>query len=162
MRQTVPEMTLRTTVITGFPGETEEDFEFLLRALREFEFDHLGAFAYSAEEGTPAAELPDPVPEELREERRARILAEQRSRSLRRNRARIGESLEVLCDLVENEKGIARARFRGQALEIDGHVRVPFVSGRVDPEAGPPRPGDFFRVKVRGAGPYDLIGSIEA
>jgi ribosomal protein S12 methylthiotransferase len=164
MRQTVPGMTLRTTVITGFPGETEEDFEFLLRALREFEFDHLGAFAYSAEEGTPAAELSDPVPEELREERRERILAEQRSRSLRRNRGRLGESLEVLCDVVEKEKGIARARFQGQALEIDGHVRIPLTPRRGGPvhSANGPRPGDFFRVRVRGAGPYDLIGSVEA
>jgi ribosomal protein S12 methylthiotransferase len=165
LRTSVPGMVLRTTVLTGFPGETEEEFEFLLRALRDFEFDHLGAFAFSREEGTPAAGLPGQVAPEVAEERRDRVLLQQRGVSLRRNRARIGEELEVLLDAVEVEKGIAVGRWAGQAMEIDGRVLVPLrrhASGAAGDEVpGPPMalvPGEMVRVRVRGAGPYDLIG----
>lgn len=162
MRAAVPGMVLRTTVIAGFPGETEADFEILLRALREVEFDHLGAFAYSTEEGTPAAELPGQVPEEVRQERRGRILAQQRAISLRRNKSRIGQELEVLVDSVDEERGLAFGRWAGQALEIDGQVRIALPSGgRRGPASGNRMtPGEFVRVRVRGAGPYDLVGSI--
>lgn len=160
IRDAAPGMALRTTVITGFPGETEEEFNFLLRSVRDFEFDHLGAFAYSTEEGTPAADLGGTVPEDVREERRSRIMAEQRAISLRRNRARIGETLEVLIDEVEPDRRIARGRWQGQAPEIDGTVIVSLPPGAISGDAGglEPRPGDFVFVRIRGAGPYDLVG----
>jgi ribosomal protein S12 methylthiotransferase len=165
LRSSVPGMVLRTTVLTGFPGETEEDFEFLLRALRHFEFDHLGAFAFSAEEGTPAAALPDQVAAEVAAERRDRVLLQQREISLRRNRARIGEELEVLVDTVDAERGVAIGRWAGQALEIDGRVLIPLgrrapggAGGEKAGFASPVEPGLMTRLRVRGAGPYDLIG----
>ena len=160
IRAAAPEMVLRTTVITGFPGEREEDHGFLLRALREFEFDHLGAFAYSTEDGTPAGAYLDQVPDAVREERRHDVLRQQRGISLRRNRARIGRSLEVLIERIEPERAVARGRFSGQAPEIDGEVILPLSTpGKSDPTA--PRAGDFVRARVRGAGPYDLIATPE-
>lgn len=164
IRGAAPGMVLRTTVITGFPGETEEDFEVLLRRVAELEFDHLGAFSYSDEEGTPAAELSDSVPEVVRDDRRGRLLSLQRSISLRRNRGRIGRVLEVLIDSVEPAKGIARGRWQGQALEIDGTVviRLPHPEAEQGRAPVPPvRPGDFVRVRIQGAGPYDLVGFLE-
>jgi ribosomal protein S12 methylthiotransferase len=151
-------MVLRTTVIAGFPGETEEEFRYLLSALREFEFDHLGAFAYSTEEGTPAGGLPDQLPEEARAARRDAILAQQRGIALRRNRSRIGGRLEVLVESSESDRGIARGRWRGQAPEIDGGV---VLTGMDRESLGRLRPGTFVEAQVRGAGPYDLIASIE-
>jgi ribosomal protein S12 methylthiotransferase len=154
LRAAHPEMVLRTTVITGYPGETAAEFRTLLGALRDFEFDHLGVFAYSTEEGTPAAELPDQLPEELRVERRDAVLRQQRAITLRRNRARIGRCLEVLVDAVDAERELAFGRWRGQAPEIDGEVVLPMKS--VDPGRRP-RVGEFVAARVRGAGPYDLI-----
>lgn len=159
IRAAAPEMVLRTTVITGFPGETDEDHGFLLRALREFEFDHLGAFAYSTEDGTPAGAMAGQLPEEVREERRRAVLEQQRGIALRRNRSRIGRRLEVLIDRLEPERGIARGRFSGQAPEIDGEVILPYRSAGADGTTI--RTGSFVSARVRGAGPYDLIASPE-
>ncbi|MCC7140686.1 MAG: 30S ribosomal protein S12 methylthiotransferase RimO [Candidatus Eisenbacteria bacterium] len=152
----VPGMVLRTTVIAGFPGETEEEHRFLLDFLREFQFDHLGAFAYSTEEGTPAGEMDGQLPEELRWERRDAILAQQRTIALRHNRARIGQSLEVLIDSVDDSKAVALGRWSGQAIEIDGQVKLTIPDGGPGVSAG-----DLVTVRIRGAGPYDLIGVIE-
>lgn len=160
LRREVPGMVLRTTIITGFPGETEGDYEELLRATGDFEFDHLGVFAYSTEEGTPAARMPEAVPEELREQRRERLMLQQRAITLRRNRGRIGRRLEVLVDSVDPGTGLARGRWSGQALEIDGGV----IISAPDPDSGarpPVSPGKYVGVRVRGAGPYDLVGSVE-
>ncbi|MFN8549402.1 MAG: 30S ribosomal protein S12 methylthiotransferase RimO [Candidatus Eisenbacteria bacterium] len=152
-------MVLRTTVITGFPGETEEEFRFLLDFLGHFEFDHLGAFAYSTEEGTPAGALPDQLPEELRAERRDLVLKQQRAIALRRNRRRIGRTLQVLIDRVDREKGIAFGRWSGQAIEIDGEVKVMVPAERGVRGHGPDLvPGTLTDVRIRGAGPYDLVG----
>jgi ribosomal protein S12 methylthiotransferase len=164
IRSAAPDMVLRTTVITGFPGETEDDFEFLLEMVRDFEFDHLGAFAYSNEEGTPASELPLPVHEEVRLQRRDRLLSQQRGISMRRNRGRIGRSLRVMIDSVDLDRGLFRGRWSGQALEIDGQVIVtaPRDQAINRSEAGSRvRPGDIVTVRIRGAGPYDLIGTFE-
>lgn len=155
IRAAAPEMVIRTTVITGFPGETDEEFENLLTVVRDFEFDHLGAFAYSTEEGTPAGAMEGQVPEEIREERRGRLLAEQRRISWRKNRQRIGQSLEVLIDRVEDERALVHARWKGQAPEIDGGVFV-----KVSPDEARPRPGDRCQVKILGAGPYDLVATM--
>lgn len=150
----VPGMVLRTTVITGSPGETDEEFRTLLEFLKSFEFDHLGAFAYSTEAGTRAGEDPNQLPEELRLERRNAIMLQQRGIAQRRNRARIGSTLEVLIDARDAEKGWAQGRWYGQAPEIDGEVRV--TATRTEGIADL-APGSFVRAKVRAAGPYDLV-----
>lgn len=158
IREAAPEMTVRTTVITGFPGETEEEFRFLLNFLREFEFDQLGAFAYSTEDGTGAGAMEDQLPEEVREERRHQVLRQQQAISLRRNRARVGRTLQVLIDDVDSGKGLARGRWAGQALEIDGQVllRTPGRNGGRALEAG-----ELVPAIVQGTGPYDLIGRLD-
>ena len=155
IRASAPEMAIRTTVITGFPGESEEEFQAMLDALAEFEFDNLGAFAYSTEDGTPAGEMGEQVPEEVRAERRDRVMAQQRRISLRRNRARIGRGYSVLIDRVDEKRGVARGRWTGQAPEIDGHVTVRFSSAEV-------RPGVLLPVRIEGAGPYDLTARPES
>lgn len=149
----IPGMVLRTTVITGFPGETDSEYGELLAFARRFEFDHLGAFAYSTEEGTPAGAMPDQVPEEVRWQRRDELLLAQRKISQRRNRARIGQRLDVLIDGYEPARRVARGRWYGQALEIDGVVRV---STTKQPEVG-----SLQKIRIKGAGPYDLVGVIE-
>jgi len=160
IRGAAPNMALRSTVITGFPGESEAEFQELLDFLREFEFDNLGAFAYSTEDGTPAGEMGDQVAEEVREERRAQVLTQQRAISLRRNRRQIGQTLRVLVDSVDEGRPLAWGRHTGQALEIDGQVFVK-LSG-ADPISPGVQRGDFVDVRIVGAGPYDLVAAPEA
>jgi ribosomal protein S12 methylthiotransferase len=123
LRSQVPDITIRTTVLVGFPGEAEEDFEALLDFIGEVEFDHLGAFAYSPQSGTPGAEMPDPLPESVKLERLALVGELQRSIVAARNSARIGSTVELLVDrLAEDGDGEPQieARMRSQAIEIDG------------------------------------------
>jgi ribosomal protein S12 methylthiotransferase len=123
LRSQVPDITIRTTVLVGFPGESEEDFESLLDFIGEVEFDHLGAFAYSPQPGTPSAEMPDQIPESVKLERLALVGELQRSIVAARNSARIGTTVEVLVDrLAEAADGEPQieARMRSQAIEIDG------------------------------------------
>ena len=156
IRAAAPDMALRTTVITGFPGETEEEFEQMMAFLREFEFDNLGAFAYSTEEGTPAGAMQNQIPEEVREERRVRVMKQQRTLSLHRNRQRIGRELVVLIDEVDSEKNVAWGRWTGQAPEIDGQVIVKVGIAPL------PAVGDMVEVKILGAGPYDLVAAVQS
>ncbi len=120
LRSQVSELTLRSTVLVGFPGETEEDFEALLDFIDEIQFDHLGAFAYSPQQGTPGAEMPDTVPEPLKLERLARVNELQRSIVASRNSARIGSLVEVLVDRIADGAHGYESRMRNQAFEIDG------------------------------------------
>jgi ribosomal protein S12 methylthiotransferase len=123
LRSQIPDLTIRTTVLVGFPGESEEDFEALLDFIGEIEFDHLGALAYSPQPGTPGAEMPNPLPESVKLERLALVGELQRSIVAARNAARIGTTVEVLVDrLAEAGDGEpqAEARMRSQAIEIDG------------------------------------------
>lgn len=154
IRAAAPDMVLRTTVITGFPGETEEEFAELKAAVADVEFDHLGAFAYSTEDGTPAGALGDQVPQEIREDRRNQIMELQRGISLRRNRALLGRELEVLIDEVDVTGSRGRGRWSGQAPEIDGHVAV-----RAD-DLTVLAAGQFVRVRIEAAGPYDLGATV--
>jgi len=143
----VPGLVLRTTVLVGFPGESEEDVDRLLDFLRDVEFDHLGAFAFSPQPGTPAAAMPDPVPDAVKEERLRRVLDLQEAITAARNADRIGTEDEAIVDAVGPEGVVARVR--GQAYEVDG---VTFL-------AGAPchvRPGDRWRVRVTGADVRDL------
>jgi ribosomal protein S12 methylthiotransferase len=145
-RRDCPELTLRSTFIVGFPGETEDQFEELLAFLREARLDRVGCFAYSPVEGAEANGLPDPLPEAVREERRARFMQVQAEISRARLRERVGTETVVLVDEVNPKQVIARSS--ADAPEIDGRV---FIPGAWDLE-----PGDFIRVRITGATAHDL------
>ncbi len=146
-RSICPDITLRSTFITGFPGETEEDFQMLLDFLEEAQLDHAGAFTYSAIEGATANALQGHVPEEVKEERKARLMELQAQISGAKLEKKIGQTITVLVDEV-TEDNEAIARSKADAPEIDGLV---YVTGR---QAF--RPGDMLEVKVVDADEYDL------
>ena len=159
IRDEVPGVALRTTLIAGFPGETEADFEELLSFVRDFGFDHLGVFAYSPEEGSPAARLDDPVPARLRKERRSRILEAQRDVSRDRNRARIGTTIRVLVEA--SASGVMpMGRHVQQAPEVDGVTRLRRRGVRIrsgeDADGAGIAPGAIIDAVVMAAGVYDL------
>ncbi len=143
-------LTVRTTLIVGFPGETEEQFQELLDFVAETEFDRLGAFTYSPEEGTPAARMPDQVPEEVKQERLDRLMTLQQGISLKRNQARVGTTEQVLVTDVNGE-GFCLGRSAREAPEIDGEIL--FSPGKTRPEVG-----SFLPVRITRAEPYDLYG----
>jgi ribosomal protein S12 methylthiotransferase len=122
LRGAVPDVVLRTTVIVGFPGERDEDFEALIDLLEEVRFDHLGAFAYSEEEGTPAATMDGVVPPALRQERLERLMDVQRAISQEKNEARVGREVQVLIDAAAATGATGRAWW--QAPEVDGVVHL--------------------------------------
>jgi ribosomal protein S12 methylthiotransferase len=156
VRERVPGIAVRTTFITGFPGETEEDFAELLKFVRNVEFDRVGVFAYSDEEGTPAFDLTDKVDRKTAERRRAALMKEQRKISRRRNRARVGSTLRVLFEGASNETDLLwQGRSETQAPDIDGCVLINDA-----PEGVVPQPGDFVNVLITGAQEYDLVGEI--
>ena len=145
-RAVCPEITIRSTFIAGFPGETEAEFRELLAFLEEAELDRVGCFAYSPVEGASANALPDPVPGEVREERRARLMQLQEKISARRLRRRVGGTLRVLVDAVTPQGAVARSA--ADAPEIDGVVHI---------EDGQHlKPGEFAQVKVARSDAHDL------
>jgi ribosomal protein S12 methylthiotransferase len=148
-REICPELVLRSTFIVGFPGETEEDFQTLLRFLREARLDRVGCFAYSPVEGAAANGLPEPVPEELREERLERFMEVQAEISREKLAERVGQRLTVLVDEVEEGRVVARSY--ADAPEIDGNVIVP-GAWELDP-------GDFIEVEITRSGDHDLLGA---
>ncbi len=165
LRDAIPDVALRTTVIVGFPGETDEDFAAMLALLEELRFDHLGAFAYSVEEGTPAATLPEQVPEALRRERLERVLELQAAIALEKNEARVGLATTVLVERAAGRplRGQLVGRAPWQAPELDGIVTL--NAGRAAGPAGRgrmPRPGDFVRARIvaAGASEDDLVARI--
>ena len=143
-------LTLRTTLIVGFPGETEDQFRELMDFVEETEFDRLGAFAYSPEEGTPAAKMPDQVPEEVKLDRLDRLMTLQQGISLKRNSARIGSVEQVLVTDTDG-KGNVLGRSSREVPEADGEIYVSCGDAR-------PRPGQFIPVKILSAEEYDLRG----
>ena len=145
-RKAVPELTLRSTFIVGFPGETDAEFENLLDFLREARLDRVGAFAYSPVDGAKANDLPDPVPEELKEDRLEQFMAVQAEISAARLQRKIGRRLTVLVDRVDADGAVARST--ADAPEIDGVVRI--RDGRRL------QPGTFAEVIVEGADAHDL------
>jgi len=149
-RAMCPELTLRSTFIVGFPGETEAEFEALLDFLDEAQLDRVGAFAYSPVEGAAANALPDPVPEEVKQERLARFMERQAAISAARLEAKIGSVQRCLVDLLED--GIAVARSSADAPEIDGLVHIQNAG-----EAGL-RVGDFVDVEITESDEHDLFG----
>ena len=145
-RQACPDLTLRSTFIVGFPGETEEDFQYLLDWMSEAQLDRVGCFQYSPVEGARANELPDAVPDEVKQERWERFMAHQQAISAQRLQRKIGREIDVLIDEIDEDGAIGRSS--ADAPEIDGNV---FVSG-----AEGARPGDMLRVRVTDADEYDL------
>jgi ribosomal protein S12 methylthiotransferase len=139
---------LRSTVICGFPGESDEEFEFMLRSLKEQPIDRLGAFAYSQEEGTGAGLREDQVPVKLRKSRAGRVMRQQKAISRAFNRARVGSEVEVLIE--GEELGLYFGRSRWEAPEIDGLIYIELAEGL--------RIGDIVRVKLTKAKEYDMLG----
>jgi ribosomal protein S12 methylthiotransferase len=148
LRRRLPGVAIRTTFIVGFPGETEAQFEMLLHLVRELRFEHIGAFAYSREPGTPAAEFPCQIPEAEKERRVDELMLAQQAIAFARNRARIGEQHEVILDGPTDEPDVWAARTCAQAPDVDG---VTFVR-REDLEAG-----QFLDVRIADVDGYDLI-----
>ncbi len=156
VRDKVPGITIRTTFITGFPGETEADFEELMTFLRNCEFDNVGVFTYSDEEGTPAFDLPNKVDAKTAKQRRARLMKEQAKISKRKNFQKIGNVYRVLFEGNSQESDLLwQGRLEGQAQEIDGYILINDA-----PENFQPRIGEFYNVKITEAHNYDLIGEI--
>jgi len=156
VRSRVPEIAVRTTFITGFPGETDDDFEELLGFVKSVEFDRVGVFTYSDEEGTPAYDLPNKVDAKIAKQRRARLMKAQSSISRRRNRARVGQTMRVLFEGESSESELLwQGRIETQAPDIDGCVLINDV-----PEGFIPQPGELVSVLITEAQEYDLVGRI--
>ncbi len=150
LRREIPDIVLRTTLITGFPGETEEDHEELKEFVDEMEFDRLGVFTYSPEENTPAAEMADQVPEEVKEERRDELMELQQEISYDKGQDRIGQELLVMIEGKVADESAYIGRTYGDAPKVDGYIFV--QTGELL------MTGDFAKVRVTGALEYDLIG----
>ena len=152
LRKEIPDIVLRTTLITGFPGETEEDHQELMEFVDEMEFDRLGAFTYSPEEGTPAETMEDQIPEEIKEERRDEIMELQQEISLEKGNDRIGQELLVMIEGKVSGESAYIARTYGDTPKVDGYIFV--QTGELL------MTGDFAKVRVTGALEYDLIGEL--
>jgi ribosomal protein S12 methylthiotransferase len=156
VRKRVPNIAVRTTFITGFPGETEADFEELMAFIKNVEFDRVGVFTYSDEEGTPAFELPNKVPHRTAARRRTSLMKVQSRISKRRNKARVGDVVRVLFEGESKETELLwQGRIETQAPDIDGCVLINDV-----PDGLLPAEGDFVNVEITEAHEYDLIGRI--
>ncbi|KAA2285549.1 30S ribosomal protein S12 methylthiotransferase RimO [Arenimonas fontis] len=151
-REICPELTIRSTFIVGFPGETGQEFEELLAFLGEAQLDRVGAFAYSPVEGAAANALPDPVPEQVKQERLARFMARQAEISAARLEAKVGSVQRCLVDAIDGELAIARSM--ADAPEIDGLVQIQ------DGAAAGLKPGDFCDVRIMGSDEHDLFGLV--
>lgn len=151
-RETCPDITIRSTFIVGFPGETEEEFEDLLDFLEAAQMDRVGAFAYSPVEGAAANDLPDPVPEEVKQERLSRFMELQSQISEEKLVAKVGTTQRCLVDAVDGELAIARSM--ADAPEIDGLVQIQdgFATGL--------KPGEFVDVEIMGNDEHDLYGEV--
>lgn len=152
LRREIPDIVLRTSLITGFPGETEEDHQELMEFVDEMEFDRLGVFTYSPEDGTPAETMEGQVPEELKEERRDEIMELQQEISLEKGNDRIGQELLVMIEGKVSGESAYIGRTYGDAPKVDGYMFVQTGELLVT--------GDFAKVKVTGAMEYDLIGEL--
>ena len=152
LRKEIPDIVLRTTLITGFPGETEADHQEVMEFVDEMEFDRLGAFTYSPEEGTPAETMEGQIPEEVKEERRDEIMELQQEISLEKGNDRIGQELLVMIEGKVSGESAYIARTYGDAPKVDGYIFV--QTGELL------MTGDFAKVRVTGALEYDLIGEL--
>ncbi|MBI3985358.1 MAG: 30S ribosomal protein S12 methylthiotransferase RimO [Lentisphaerae bacterium] len=152
LREGLPGIALRTTCLLGFPGETDRHFQTLLDFIEEIRFEHLSAFVFSPEENTPAASLPDPVPAALAEERRARLMAVQRKIVDRNNRARVGQTAEILVEAPDaRRKGGWIGRSEREAPEVDGVVRL---------KARALQPARFVKARFTAHRDYDMCADV--
>ena len=152
LRAAVPDIALRTTMISGFPGETQEDHEEVMRFVDEMEFARLGVFTYSAEEDTPAADFPDQIPEEVKEERRDEIMELQQEIAFEKSESMVGRVLDVMIEGKVADEAAYVGRTYMDAPNVDGYIFV--NSGELFMS------GDVVRVKVTGSNDYDLIGEV--
>jgi len=150
IKTAIPDAVLRTTFIVGFPGETEEHFQHLLAFVQRHEFDHVGVFTFSAEEGTPAFNLPGQLPQDVMDERRDRLMQVQQPISLRRNQSQVGRVVDVLIEQENPETDELIGRSARFSPEVDGLV---YVQGNA-------RLGSMATVEITGADVYDLYGQI--
>lgn len=152
IRNNIPDATIRTTVIVGFPGETQEDFQELKDFIKEFRFDYVGVFKYSREEGTKAHDMENQIDEKIKTERWSELINLQAKIAEEKNRAFIGKEIEVMIDGISSESEyMLEGRTQGQALEIDGKVLT---------TDGTAKPGDIVKVKIEQNFDYDFIGPI--
>lgn len=153
LRDRIPNLTLRTTFIVGFPGETDKDFEELLSFVKEFRFERLGGFVFSREEGTPAYDFPQQIPARIKKARLKELMLTQQSISKEINSSYVGKEIEVLIDEIKLGKpNIVLGRTKGDAPEIDGKVIIRGDRAQV---------GNIIKVKVIEASEYDLVGEIQ-
>ena len=150
LRTAIPDIHIRTTLIVGFPGETEEDYETLVEFIEKEKFERLGVFSYSQEENTPAGEMENQVDEEIKAERLDGIMRRQIEISLESNQAKVGKTLEVLVEEME-EEGSFIGRTRYDAPEIDNAVIFTSSQNLL--------PGDMVKVLIQDAFDYDLVGT---
>jgi ribosomal protein S12 methylthiotransferase len=156
VREKVPGIAIRTTFITGFPGETDTDFEELMTFVRNCRFDNLGVFTYSDEEGTSAYDLPDKVDPKIAKQRRNRLMKEQAKISKQLNRSKIGRTFPVMFEGLSQESDLLfQGRLAGQTQDIDGYILINDI-----PDGLEPRMGEIYPVKITAAHEYDLIGEI--
>lgn len=150
-REICPDLTLRSTFIVGFPGETEEDFQMLLDFLKEAQLDRVGCFKFSPVEGAPATEMADQVPEDVKEERFHRFMQLQQEISAERLKQKISQTLDVIVDEIDDEGIIGRTK--ADAPEVDGLVYIENLSG------APVKVGEFIKVTITHSDEYDLWGT---
>ena len=150
-REICPDLTLRSTFIVGFPGEKEEDFQMLLDFLKEAQLDRVGCFKFSPVEGAPATEMADQVPEDVKEERFHRFMQLQQEISAERLKQKIGQTLDVIVDEIDDEGIIGRTK--ADAPEVDGLVYIENLSGT------PVKVGEFIKVTITHSDEYDLWGT---
>jgi ribosomal protein S12 methylthiotransferase len=149
-REMCPDIAIRSSFVVGFPGETEEDFQYLLDWLQIARLDRVGAFMFEPVEGAAANALPDPVPQAVKHERFERIMALSARISAEKLAAKVGKSLEVLIDSVDKETGGASGRSKADAPEIDGEVHLR--------DAGGLKPGDIVTARIEDSDEHDLYG----
>lgn len=152
IRKEIPDIVLRTTLITGFPGETAEDFECMKEFVQDMQFDRLGVFPYSQEEDTPAANMADQIPEEIKESRRDEIMTLQQEIAFEKGEKHVGEIFEVMVEGYLPEEDVYIARTYMDAPDVDGYVFVETDWKLMS--------GDFIPVRIIEAKEYDLIGEV--
>ena len=152
LRREIPDIALRTTLITGFPGETEDDFEQVKEFVKKMEFDRLGVFTYSREEDTPAADMEDQIDEEVKEARRDEIMQIQQDIAFDKSNSRVGEIYEVMIEGRLPDEGVYIARTYMDAPDVDGYV---FIQSDYNLDSG-----DFVKVEITRSDEYDLIADI--
>ena len=156
-RQKLPDAAIRTTLIVGYPGETEADFEELKEFVRQARFDRMGCFAYSPEEGTPAEHLGDPIPDEEKQRRVSELMSIQEEISLEKNQARVGKVFRCIVDHIEDEYIVARTEY--DSPEVDDEVLISTKTIKQSSNQAI-TPGDFINVRITSAMENDLIGEL--